>query len=107
MKSKKSLPSESDEDDAAVSPETIIAFDSTDEEDNAMGSTFIGNYVVMFLKSFYVVYILYEDLWLVKKLGMARKIVVYCIKKNILYKNLRISFVLINYMSVGDFTNSW
>eukprot|EP00794_Sanderia_malayensis_P007578 gene7578-8417_t len=46
MKSKKSLPSESDEDEATDRRQEIIAFDSPDEEDGDMGSTFIGGSVV-------------------------------------------------------------
>ena len=45
LKSKKSFPSESDDDDQAPGPEDIISFDTTDEEDNGMDSHFIGIFI--------------------------------------------------------------
>ena len=41
-KHKKSVPSESEEDDQPVGPENIIPFDSSDEEDGDMGNSYIG-----------------------------------------------------------------
>ena len=42
MKPKKSFPSESEEDDQTAGPETIMAFDSSDDEDAGINSSFIG-----------------------------------------------------------------
>ena len=44
--SKKSIPSESDDDDIAHGAESIIAFDSSDDEDAMMGTNFIGGYTI-------------------------------------------------------------
>ena len=42
MKPKKSFPSESEEDDQTAGPEAIMAFDSSDDEDADINSSFIG-----------------------------------------------------------------